>query len=266
MDEAIAYVVGVNMAPEYDGDGVTAGWFDVGVEIRGPSVAELTGLFDEQYERPDPRSGLLARYRKRRGLTATDVSGDVQVLPVNPGRQASSLLRTLYGDLPAAGRIWLCSPYFLPPPQLRRTLGRAARRGVDVRLLLPAKNDVSMARLAARRLYSGLLRNGVQVYEYLPQMIHAKLFLVDQTVYVGSSNLDPRSLYLNHELMIRSTEPGLAAAAEGTLNELFRLSRPVDRQTWSGSRSWTEKLRERWSYFLLYRLDPWLTRSLTPVR
>ena len=96
--------------------------------------------------------------------------------------------------------------YFLPSWRLRRDLMRVARRGGQVQLILAGKSDVQLSMLAAQSLYRRLLRAGVEIYEYQPQILHAKLFIVDDAVYPGSSNLDTRSLQINYELMIRFAE------------------------------------------------------------
>ncbi len=262
VDEAVAFVFGFNVGTEYDGDGVERGWMDVGLTIRGPAVSAFVAVFDEQYGRTDRRPAALARFQRRREFRPVDCGAAIQILPVSPGRSTSSLLRALYTDLPRAERIWLSSPYFLPPPKFRLLLRRAARRGADVRLILPAKSDIALSQFAARRLYAGLFRARIAVYEYEPQMIHAKIFLIDNKVYTGSSNLDPRSLYLNHELMVRTTDDSLRASVETTFAALFARSRRIEPTTWPTARSWTGKLRERWAFFLLYRLDPWISRSL----
>ncbi|MFM2053344.1 MAG: cardiolipin synthase ClsB [Pseudomonadota bacterium] len=100
----------------------------------------------------------------------------------------------------ARERIWLISPYFYPGQEFRRALCRAARRGVQVRLLMQGKPDYRIAAMAARVLYDELLRHGVEIYEYLPAFLHAKVMLVDDRwATVGSSNIDPISLLLNLE-------------------------------------------------------------------
>jgi cardiolipin synthase len=109
----------------------------------------------------------------------------------------------------AQRRVWLVSPYFYPGQEFRRALRQAAQRGVDVRLLLQGKLDYRVAGLAARVLYRELLRQGVQVYEYTPAFLHAKVALVDDDwATVGSSNIDPLSLLLNLEanLIVRESD------------------------------------------------------------
>jgi cardiolipin synthase len=100
----------------------------------------------------------------------------------------------------AQHRIWLICPYFYPGQEFRRALCKAARRGVQVRLLMQGKPDFRIAAMAARVLYDELMRHGVEIFEYTPAFLHAKVMLVDDHwATVGSSNIDPISLLLNLE-------------------------------------------------------------------
>jgi len=108
-------------------------------------------------------------------------------------------------DLAHARTVQIIAAYFLPPRRLRRLLMHVARKGGRVQLVLPGKSDVPLIRLAAHSLYQRLLRAGVEIYEYQPQILHTKLVIVDAIVYAGSSNLDTRSLNINYELLARLT-------------------------------------------------------------
>ena len=123
------------------------------------------------------------------------------------------------GKMPAA-TVRLVVAYFLPPWRLRLELQRVARRGGRVQLILAGKSDVAVAQLAGRNLYQRMLRAGVEIYEYEPQVLHAKLFIMGGAVYAGSANLDPRSLHLNYELMVRFEGAEVVAQA----NEILLLN------------------------------------------
>ena len=137
----------------------------------------------------------------------------------------------------------------------------AARRGGRVRLILAGKSDIPLAKLATHRLYKMLLKQGVEIYEYQPQILHAKLFIMDAEVYVGSSNLDARSLNINYELLVRITDPPVVKEARAIFAEALTHCRRIDAKTWRGSRSLWTKLLEDWAYFLLARVDPYLARK-----
>jgi phosphatidylserine/phosphatidylglycerophosphate/cardiolipin synthase-like enzyme len=113
-----------------------------------------------------------------------------------------SLNERLHG---ARQRIWFATAYFIPSWSIRRKLKRAARAGIDVRLLLPGPiTDHPGARHASRRYYGRLLKNVVRIYEYTPRFFHAKTVLCDNWVTIGSSNYDRWNLQWNLRLTRRS--------------------------------------------------------------
>jgi cardiolipin synthase A/B len=129
-----------------------------------------------------------------------------------------------------------------------------------VRLMLPGKSDVLISQLASRRLYQGFLRAGVEIYEYQPQVLHAKMVVVDKTVYLGSANLDARSLGINYELLVRLRDPALAGEAREVFQADLNLCRRIHLLEWPRSRGLVQKLLESLSFFVLARLDPFLAR------
>jgi cardiolipin synthase len=130
-----------------------------------------------------------------------------------------------------------------------------------VQLVLAGKSDVRLSQLASQRLYTALLKRGLEIYEYEPQILHAKLFIVDEQAYVGSSNLDARSLNINYELLVRIGEPRVVEEARDIFEEILSHSRRVKLTEWRRSRTFWTKLKERWAYFLLGRVDPWWARG-----
>ena len=258
-DDRVAFVGGFNIAPEYQGDGVTSGWCDLGLRIEGSLTGELAESFDEMFDRADARQSLFVRFRKSEARRTVGAAQE-ELLLSGPGRGRSPIRRALERDLGSARSIQLMVAYFLPTGRLRRHLVRAARRGGHVRLLLAGKSDVAVSLLAARSLYRRLLTAGIEIYEYQPQVLHAKLFVLDDIVYAGSANLDPRSLNLNYELMIRCHNPALVAGARDLFNSTLAHCRRVTLEEWSGSRSFWERLKQRWAYWLLVRVDPYVSR------
>jgi cardiolipin synthase len=125
----------------------------------------------------------------------------------------------------------------MPPRQMRRAMMRASRQGRPVRLILAGKSDVKLSQLASRYLYKSLLRAGIQIYEYQPQILHSKLYLFDDIFYVGSANMDKRSLLVNYELLVRVKNEELARYGrnlfENTLKHCTRIT-PAD---WRASRT-----------------------------
>ncbi len=154
----------------------------------------------------------------------------------------------------------IASAYFLPSRGFRRLLYRAARRGHPVDLLLAGHSDVPLAQLAAERLYGRLLARGVRVHEYQPQILHAKLLFTDKVAYVGSANLDRRSLHINYELLLRFTWPELVADARSWFAQRLLAAQPLDRSTLKMRRGPWRRLLSWLAYYLLARLDPLVAR------
>jgi cardiolipin synthase A/B len=259
-DEETAFVGGFNIAPEYAGDGVTSGWHDLGVEIHGPLAAELAESFDAFYARANFDHKPLQRFRKATSH-ATSSGESWRLLVSGPGRGYNFLKQTLATDLANAQTAQIICAYFLPTWRLRREFERVALRGGRVQLILAGKSDVRLSQLASQRLYRAFLRRGVEIYEYQPQILHSKLFIVDEQAYVGSSNLDARSLNINYELLVRTTDPAVVQEARVIFGEVLALSRKVELKAWRRSRTLWTRLREEWAYFILARVDPWWARG-----
>ncbi len=255
-DERTAFIGGFNLADEYAGDGVNSGWCDLGVRIEtGAVVGELASSFDELFALADFRRKPLLRLRafKRRRKS--------RVLPAEipfwsrPGPAASPLHSGLHQDFVRAQEVRIMTAYFLPTRKLRHDLLRLMRRGGRVRLILAGKSDVLLAQLAGRSLYHRLLTAGVEIYEYQPQILHAKLVIVDHTAYVGSANFDVRSLKLNYELMLRFEEKAFTATAREIFDDTLKHCRKIELPAWRASQSFWPRWQQYWAHFLLARVD-----------
>lgn len=258
-DDRVAIVGGFNVADEYNGDGVTAGWRDLGLEITGPLSHHLMHAFDRMYGLADFRHRRLQRLRK--ALVRIDAQANWQILCSGPGCRHGEIKQSLTRAIAQARIVRIATAYFLPTRRLRRAFRRVVKRGGRVQLMLTGHSDVLLAQLASRWLYGGLLRSGVEVLEYQPQMFHAKLIVIDNVIYVGSANLDTRSLSINYELLLRIDDPALAAEAAAMFDADKRHCQPVVRKHWLRSRTWWSKLKESWAFVLLAKLDPLLARQ-----
>jgi len=256
-DEAVAFIGGFNIAPEYEGDGVTRGWCDLGLRVEGELAVALAASFDQMFARADfhhRRIFRLRRFAAKRAVPAPDW----RLLLSGPGRGRNPFQRALHTDLADAQSVQIISAYFLPTLRLRRLMIRVARRGGRVQLILAGKSDVPVTQLAARSLYHRLLKAGVEICEYQPQILHAKLLLLDSAVYVGSANLDPRSLRINYELMVRFTNTEIVEQARAIFADTLTRCRRIELEEWRASRPWWGRLKQRWAYFLLARVDPYV--------
>lgn len=258
-DKQVLFVGGFNIAEEYEGDGVNCGWCDLGLSMRNPLARELVDSFDRIFARASLKHKLLARlphpWRRKE-----KPGPEITLLESGPGYGAGLLKRWLRLDMLKARSIRIVAAYFLPTWRIRRTLMRHARSGQRVQLILAGKSDVPLSQMASRRLYRSMLRAGIEIYEYQPQILHAKLVLLDNLVYVGSANFDIRSLDINYELMLRLRDPGILYEANLIFEQMLSHSRRIDYMAWRAERSFWSKLKERWAYFLLARVDPYLAR------
>jgi cardiolipin synthase A/B len=257
-DGGLAIVGGFNIADEYDGDGVTSGWRDLGLAVTGPLARELERTFDRMFARADFRHRRWQRLRKAQIHAVTLANGEA--LSSGPGCRHGAIKRALVRDLARADDVRIASAYFLPTWRLRRGLRRVVKRGGRVQLMLAGQSDMLLSHLAGRWLYRSLLRAGVEIFEYQPQILHAKLIVVDGITYVGSANLDTRSLSINYELLVRVRDPELTRDAAAMFDADLRHCRRIERQAWRRSRTWWSKLKESWSYFLLAKVDLLLAR------
>jgi cardiolipin synthase len=258
-DERVAFVGGFNITSEYDGDGVTSGWCDFGLKVGGQLPGQLAATFEQMFARADFQHKRFIRLR-RSTARALELTPHEQLLLSGPGRGRSPVKRALHRDLNRATNVQIMVAYFLPTWRLRRDLTHIARRGGTVQLILPGKSDVLVSLLAGRSLYRRFLKAGVQIHEYQPQILHAKLIIADNIVYVGSANLDPRSLDINYELMIRFDHQDMAAEARAIFAGSLAHCRQITREEWRKSRSIWRRLKQRWAYWLLVRIDPYLAR------
>jgi cardiolipin synthase len=256
IDDEVAFVGGFNIAPEYDGDGVMRGWFDLGLELHGRAAVALRESFDVLFAHHDFRHPRLGRWRRTPIRRALRAHARQLVLATGPGLGGNVFHRRLLHDLGRANHVEIVSAYFVPGYRLRRALRMVVRRGGTVRLLLAGRTDVPLAQCAARAFYGGLLRAGVEIFEYEPQILHAKLAIVDDAVFVGSSNLDIRSFGINYEVMLRIKDAALADLGR----ELLAAGRHHAQTVRLRHRGFWQRLRENWARMLLTRIDPWLAR------
>ncbi len=261
VDDSTAYLGGMNIADEYyRGANGEPAWRDNMLEISGREASRLRISFSRMWARTDsPLRRFMFRLRSGRGQKVFG-GGRIQFLesgPEDPLRPVRRAYRQLIRS--ASQNIDLAMGYFYPHGRLLRALRHAVRRGVRVRLLFSQKTDVPIARWAARGLYSRLLRAGVEVWEYEPAMMHAKLVIADDTVLAGSANMDVRSGRINYELVAVVNDRGLADRVRTDFEEDLKSSGRIRIEEWK-KRPFLQKLKERFSYCLLVRGDVLVAR------
>jgi cardiolipin synthase len=228
-------------------------WRDLMVEISGPVVADWQRAFARTW----CRSGGVPGLPEPPACPAIADGADGRVA-LSEARERSILATGVVRRIDTAStRAWIMSAYFVPSRRFRKALRIAARRGVDVRLLVPGpKTDHPWVRHAARRYYGKMLRNGVKIFEYQPRMLHAKMIVCDDWVSIGSSNLDRWSFKWNLEANQEIQHGPFAAVAVEVFAGDCGQSEELSRRNWP-QRAWLDRLQERIAGVLGRMLDRW---------
>jgi len=238
VDGRTAFVGGINFSRVHSGGSaagkapnVRSAWRDTHLRIEGPVVDEFQKLF-------------MATWAKQRGAPlpaanyfpalARKGSEMVRAIGSTPDDPHSLIYLTLIAAISKAQRhVYLTNAYFVPDPQLLDALTGAARRGVDVRLVLPGESDSSVAFHAGRSSYSALLRAGVKIHQRRGAMLHAKTATIDGVwSCVGSTNLDRRSFLHNDELDAAILGREFAGQMEAAFGADLEASEPMDLERW----------------------------------
>ncbi|WP_083024300.1 phospholipase D-like domain-containing protein [Vreelandella lionensis] len=246
VDGEIAFTGGFGAVDEF-----LQAWDEIVLRIEGPAVADWEVLFRRLWRsrltRQASGSQTPIPLPAQRSATAHEDGVRGRVMSAR-GYRYQAIRHSLYARASSAHqRLWLCTPYFVPTFALRRRLIRAARRGVDVRLLLPgAKHDHPGVRYAGQRFYQGLLRAGVRIFEFQPTFIHAKFVLADEWVSLGSCNFDPWNLHWNLEANQEIEDSAFACEVQALFERNFAASQEVDAAAWA-ARPWGQRAKE-WVY------------------
>ncbi|MCX7055094.1 MAG: phosphatidylserine/phosphatidylglycerophosphate/cardiolipin synthase family protein [Proteobacteria bacterium] len=261
-----AVIGGLNIADAYDGDGLEAGWRDFAVRVDGPVVDTLAESFARMWNLSAFGRRELRGFWRTSRRPAVDAQGQPELLLSGPGCPTAELRRRLLFDIRAARRMQAWAAYFLPSRRIGAAIRDAARRG-EAEIMLGESSDVPVSRWASERLFTRCLRAGLRIYCYRPQIVHAKALVLDDVVYVGSSNLDVRSLLINYELLLRIPSAALAARLRAAFETDRQHADTLDLARWRRGRRWWQSLRSYLAYQLLARLDPYLAaRSLRSLR
>jgi len=259
IDDHVAYFGGMNLldqahlgeTPKVGSMTGSLGWRDVHVRMEGPRQGEIAESFERSWSRAH-RKRVKRRspaYRQARLGTGTEKES-LHFFDSGPGlthTRSSRVFRQLFGM--ARRSILMSMAYFLPVGLVLRDMLRAHRRGVHIRVVVPGLTDVRLVQSATRYLYAKLLRRRFHIYERQENMLHSKVMVVDdEWTVLGSSNLDPRSLWINLEFLAVVRSRALAAAIKDIiLHELehsrrIHLSEYMQRGCWQrfvDSLAWT---------------------------
>lgn len=250
---------------------------DFAVQLRGSLVEQVgqsvRSIWSRAWLGRDFDDALLdyVPLRRRVGLWLSQLWRGPQRLPGPPARLdpvcAAFVLRDnlrrrrtiehAYADAiaQAVSRVDIICPYFYPGQRIRHALRRAADRGVRVRLLLQGKLDYRLAGWAAEALYAELLGHGVEIYEYTPAFLHAKVAVVDgRWATVGSSNIDPLSLLVNLEANVVVRDDGFAARLAAEIDSAIAASLQVSEAGGQGLRAMLRRALVAWFAYVFLRV------------
>ena len=236
IDGQTAFTGGMNVGDEYSGRARRRGtehFIDTHLRLAGPCVDDLEEVFAEDWHFATGKTLPLPEVS-----TSSQGEATVAIVPSGPDqRRNASHLNYFVGISSARESVWLTTPYFVPDEVILCALIGAALKGVDVRILVPAKSDVLLVGPAGRSYYQQLLAAGIRIFEYLPSMLHAKTMVIDaQLALVGSANIDIRSFRLNFEVGALIEDPRVAATLRdrfaGQLKESREITLPMIR-SWS---------------------------------
>jgi cardiolipin synthase len=254
-DGQVAIIGGVNLSVDYESGPFTSSsdpkadqshepWHDTDLKLEGPAVGELKQLFDQHWRQQGGAGEALANDSDRPGAQGDQV---VRIIGSEAGgRLSPRYYATLLSSIRSAeGSIDVTAAYFAPTHQESQALLRAARRGVQVRLLLPSHSDSFPVLAVQRSHYHAMLRAGVQIYERQDGILHSKIVVTDGVwSIVGSSNFDHRSVLFNDEIDAVVIGSQTGSALEQYFQQDLSHAQRIDVQSWN-QRPFSERLRER---------------------
>jgi len=263
VDGQIGFTGGINIDSTYDSAstskpgperGLEDGWRDTHIEIQGPAVAQLQTLFVGNWQQAGEREDLSA---KDKYFPAIKPAGDNLVTIVANDSESND--RSLYGTYVAAftcatKRLWITHAYFAPNEELLTALIDAAKRGVDVRLIVPSFTDSRVVLNATQATFTQLLNAGVKIYELKDALLHAKSVVIDSSVtIIGSSNLDMRSFLHNDEVNAIVISRDTAQRMEEVFQRDQQSARAVELKAWERRSLW-----QRTKEFFVHMFSYWI--------
>lgn len=221
IDQRYAFIGGINIVDDCKTPDMLP-QFDFAVRIEGPLVSAILHEAQDLYMRIARAQLRQARHAIPTPLPAPEKAGEMRAALVlrsnlRHRRDIENAYLTAIGK--ARQTIILANPYFLPGRRFRKALLHAASRGVKVQLLLQGKFEFRLVHYASRALYDQLLAAGIEIFEYQASILHAKVAVIDQHwATVGSSNIDPTSLFLLREANVVIDDPSFAETLQTSLD------------------------------------------------
>ena len=262
VDGTMAFTGGINISNTYSksslfrskakpSDKSDVGWRDTHVKIEGPAAAAFQWLFIRTWAQQDQADLPDAPY-----FPAIAEMGNklVRVVASEPGGGFEIYKAYILAIQEAKKSIHITSAYFVPDKQTVDALTAAAKRGVDVKVVLPGVSDSGLVFHAGHALYDELLAGGVRIYHLKLAVLHAKTAVIDGAwSTVGSTNIDMRSFLHNSELNVVVLGDSFGREMENAFQEDLRDSEEITRAKWE-SRPWADRMKEWAAQFMHYWL------------
>ena len=254
VDGTVAFTGGINISSDYANgslfrsrrkpsnvDKSKVGWRDTHVKIEGPAVAALQWSFVNNWVRQE--GGDLPQ---RDYFPRLAPAGDkfVRVLATDPGSNSEIYKSLMVAINEAKKSVHITSAYFVPDQQVVDALIAAAKRGVDVKLVLPGVSDHGLVMYAGQAFFEPLLAGGVKIFQLQVAVLHAKTAVIDEAwSTIGSANIDRRSFIHNYELNVVVIDPAFGRDMESAFSEDLRDSKEVTLEKWR-DRPWADRIKE----------------------
>ena len=261
-DRAHALVGGFNITDDYFGRAGDNSWEDLGIIVSGAQAQKLSDYFEDLARASNNGK---VRYRSIRNIIHQwrPGIGQVQWLLGGPTNRISPWAITFKRSLEAGKRFDVVSAYFSPSQTILRRLAKAAKHNKGSRLVVAGKTDNNATIAAARLLYRYLIRRKTRIFEFQSRPLHMKLMVIDDTVYIGSANLDVRSMFINLEIMVRIKDAGLALHMRKLIDELVTQSEEQTRILLKARDSYWSRFKAALAYFLVNSVDYTIGRRIT---
>ena len=253
IDGHIAYLGGMNVADRYL-EGLDWGcWRDTMIRIEGPAAADVQHAFLNDWNLTTRQHIGGSEYYPEEGEPSEPT---LEILTSDPTKRQYSIMKKTTEILNHAQQyVWMESPYFIPPPEVKESMLAASQRGVDLRILQPPRGDRGEStQLASKRHYSDMMSAGAKIGTYNLGFLHSKLIVCDDRIAVVSScNIDPRSYILCHEIAAIIHDEGFSKELSNVFLEDERNSTYIDPTEWK-QRSILQKTKENLSSIIASQL------------
>ena len=266
VDDSRALIGGFNIGARYfaqntDHISTETSWEDAGLIVEGPSVGKLAEYYAElsQWIASDNSNIRTLRKMIRRWDCG---QGALQWLVSGPSNRLSRWASCIKRDLDKGYNVTMVMAYFSPGQGMLRRIARVANKRGKASLILAGKSDNGATIGASRLLYGYLLKRKVEISEYEPRLLHAKLVVIDDVTYVGSANFDMRSLFINVEIMLRIESSEFAAYVREEIQELRENSTTITPALHKSRLTFWNRIRWTLAYFAVSTVDYTVTRRL----